>query len=96
MVDLSIAEIPHASGEIKFRYSRYLTGDGSKWIRHGLFRAYHENGALASEGTYEHGVENGIWHDYYPNGKLAAQGNYEQGIQIGVWQYWNEDGSLSD
>ncbi|HQS59437.1 MAG: hypothetical protein B7Y56_09870 [Gallionellales bacterium 35-53-114] len=95
MADLEIAEIPYPSGNIKFRYSRYPSEDGSKWIRHGLFRAYHEDGTLSSEGIYEHGSENGIWHDYHPNGTLAAQGSYENGIQVGVWQYWNEDGSLS-
>ena len=93
MADLNIAEIPYPSGQIRFRYSRYLSSDGSNWIRHGIFRAYHENGALASEGTYEHGVEHGIWHDYHTNGQLAATGNYEQGKEVGSWQYWNEDGS---
>ena len=95
MADLEVAEIPHPSGNLKFRYSRYQSDDGTKWIRHGLFRAYHENGVLASEGTYEQGVENGIWCDYHPNGTLAAQGNYENGKEIALWRYWNEDGSLS-
>lgn len=96
MDELNIAEITHASGAIKFRYARYLSEDGRKWIRHGLFCEYHENGAVISEGTYEHGAEHGLWRDYYPNGQLAAEGSYEHGREIGVWRYWKPDGSAQD
>ncbi|MBI1891267.1 MAG: hypothetical protein HYS18_11505 [Burkholderiales bacterium] len=96
MADLNIAEIPHASGQVRYRYSRYLSEDGTRWIRHGLFREYHENGAIISEGNYEHGVEHGLWRDYYPNGKLAAEGQYDKGIECGRWRYWNADGSVSE
>ena len=37
---LHIAEIPYETGEIQYRYARYLSADGSRWIRRGLFRAY--------------------------------------------------------
>lgn len=87
MADLNIAEIPHPSGNIKFRYSRYISEDGSKWIRHGLFEAFHESGMLASSGNYEHGNENGLWSDYHENGQLAAEGRYENGEQVGIWNY---------
>lgn len=93
MADLQIAEIPYPSGTIRFRYSRYLAADGSTWIRHGLFRAYHENGSLASEGTYEHGKESGAWRDYHPNGQLAAAGAYASGVESGAWQYWSANGT---
>ena len=91
-MDLNIAEIPFDSGIIKFRYSRYLASDKSKWIRHGLFRAFHLNGNLASEGEYEHGFENGIWKDFHENGLLASEGKYKNGKKFGVWRYWNSDG----
>ena len=55
MAELEIAEISHDSGALRYRYGRYLAPDGGRWIRHGLFVAYHENGAIASEGTYEPG-----------------------------------------
>jgi antitoxin component YwqK of YwqJK toxin-antitoxin module len=93
--ELNIAEIPYETGEIRFRYSRYMATDGTKWIRHGLFRAYHKNGALASEGNYADGVEQGRWRDYHENGKLAAEGQYENGQEVGEWKYWNADGSVS-
>lgn len=93
MADLEIAEIPYPSGQVKFRYARYLSADGTKWIRHGLFQAFHENGALASEGSYEHGVEHGPWRDFHQNSLPAAEGLYERGQEVGAWRYWNEDGS---
>ena len=94
MDELHIAEIPYPSGAIRFRYSRYLAADGSGWLRHGSFRAYHENGALASEGNYEHGQEHGPWRDYHPNGQLAAEGRYLRGTEVGAWQYWSADGAI--
>ena len=59
MPDLIIAEIPYDTGEVRLRYARYLSDDGTRWIRHGLFRSYHLNGNLASEGTYLDGAEEG-------------------------------------
>lgn len=93
MADLDIAEIPYPSGNIKFRYARYLSEDGTKWLRHGLFCEYHENGGVLSEGTYVHGVEHGEWRDYYPNGQLAAAGAYAQGVESGTWRYWDVSGN---
>jgi antitoxin component YwqK of YwqJK toxin-antitoxin module len=90
--ELNIAEIPYETGEIRFRYSRYMASDGSKWIRHGLFRAYHKNGTLASEGNYVDGLENGVWRDYHENGRLAAEGTYEKGQEVGLWKYWDGNG----
>jgi antitoxin component YwqK of YwqJK toxin-antitoxin module len=93
--DLNIAEIPFDSGNIKYRYTRYMSPDGTKWVRHGLFVAYHPNGAVASEGNYVDGAEHGLWRDYHVNGQLAAEGNYEAGQEVGEWRYWNSDGSHS-
>lgn len=95
MDDLNIAEIPYESGEVNFRYSRYLSADGTKWIRHGLFRRHYEDGTLASEGLYEHGTEPGLWRDYHPNGQLAAEGHYDHGVESGSWRYWDSNGNAS-
>jgi antitoxin component YwqK of YwqJK toxin-antitoxin module len=96
MEELNIAEIPYESGTIRFRYSRYLSGDGTKWIRHGLFRAFHENGSLASEGNYTDGVEDGLWRDYHENGQLAAEGNYECGVEVDPWRHWDSNGAVRE
>ena len=95
MSELNIAEIAYESGAIRFRYSRYLSDDGTRWVRHGLFRAFYENGSLASEGNYTHGVEHGVWRDYHENGQLAAEGNYENGVEAGEWRHWESTGAPS-
>jgi antitoxin component YwqK of YwqJK toxin-antitoxin module len=91
-MQLEIAEIPYESGAIKYLYSRYLSEDGARWIRHGLFTAFHENGTKASELHYEHGTEHGESIDFHPNGQMAAQGQYNEGKEHGLWRYWTEDG----
>ena len=58
-----------------------------------MFQAYHPDGTLASEGTYEHGVEHGLWRDYHTTGKLAAEGDYDHGSEVGVWRFWRQDGT---
>jgi antitoxin component YwqK of YwqJK toxin-antitoxin module len=94
MPELNIAEIPYEDGEIHYRYARYMSDDGTRWVRHGLFRAYHPNGVLASEGSYVDGQEHGLWTDYHENGQIAARGRYEKGEEASGWEFWNEDGSL--
>ena len=91
--DLNIAEIFYETGEIKFRYARVMSPDGSRWIRHGLFCEYHQNGQVISEGNYAMGKEQGLWRDFYPNGQVAAEGNYEDGVEVGHWRHWDPDGN---
>lgn len=93
MADLDIAEIPYESGVIRFRYARYLSDDGTRWVRHGRFVAYTEEGTVCSEGHYEHGLEQGEWMDFHLNGQVAAQGHYEKGKVVGIWQFWKPDGT---
>ena len=93
MSELTIAEIPYENGGLRFRYARRLSSDGSRWIRHGRFEAYHPNGEMASEGEYSDGVEHGIWRDYHDNDQLAAEGAYDQGEEVGVWRFWSSDGT---
>ena len=95
MIELNIAEIPFENGGVRFRYTRYMSSDGVRWIRHGLFRAYYPDGELASEGHYVDGLENGLWRDFHKNGQLAAAGHYQNGEEVGVWEFWNEDGSVT-
>ena len=92
-MDLDIAEIFYESGKLQYRYSRYLANDGSKWIRHGLFTAFHDNGERASEGAYVDGLEEGVWRDFHENGLVAAEGTYAKGHEAGTWRYWNADGT---
>lgn len=93
---LYIAEIPYENGTIRFRYSRIMSKDGTQWIRHGLYKEYHPNGVLASEGEYEYGKETGLWKDYHDNGQLAATGEYKDGMEVGIWQYWDKAGNQEE
>jgi antitoxin component YwqK of YwqJK toxin-antitoxin module len=90
---LHLAEIPHESGAIRFRYARVMSADGTRWIRHGLFVEYSETGAVVAEGSYADGSEDGLWRAFHPNGNLAAEGCYRDGREVGVWRFWSADGS---
>ncbi len=90
---LHIAEIPYESGELRFRFARRLSDDGTKWIREGRFVEYSPSGQVLSEGEYENDTEHGFWRDYYENGQLAAEGCYDHGKEVGIWRFWNEDGT---
>lgn len=93
---LNIAEITDESGRLVARYSRYLAADGSQWVRHGLYVAYHPSGQVISEVNYEHGLEEGLGRDYYENGQLAAEGYYRAGEEEGLWRFWARDGTEQD
>jgi antitoxin component YwqK of YwqJK toxin-antitoxin module len=92
MTELNVAEIPFEGGGIRFRYARKLGPGGDRWLRHGLFQAFHPNGQKASEGLYQEGVEHGLWRDFHENGQIAAEGQYAEGVEVGAWKYWNENG----
>ena len=91
--EMSIAEVPHESGAIKYRYARVMSPDGTRWMRRGLFVEYHEDGTVASEGQYVDGKEDGLWRDFYPNGQIAAEGHYQRGREIGTWRFWSSFGA---
>lgn len=93
LVELQLAEVFYATGEIRFRYSRYKTPTG-EWVRHGLFLAYHPNGIVACMGQYNDGFETGQWTDFYPNGQRSAEGFYVLGQEDGAWKFWSDDGVL--
>lgn len=93
---LYIAEIMYETGELRFRYSRKMSPDGTRWIRDGRFEEFYKNGNLASEGNYDDGLEEGYWKDYHENGKLAAEGYYSKGKETGTWRYYDEDGRLEE
>lgn len=93
---LYIAEIFYKTGELRYRYSRKMSADGTKWIRDGRFEEYYQNGNLASEGTYDDGLEDGYWKDYHENGNIAAEGYYSQGKETGTWRFYDEQGKLEE
>ena len=93
---LYIAEILYETGELRYRYSRKMSPDGTMWIRDGFFEEYYQNGSLASEGLYNDGLEDGYWKDYHENGNIAAEGYYSEGKEIGKWIYYDEQGKVEE
>src|SRR5690349_10194473 len=91
--EIEIAEFPYQSGKVKFRFARYLSRDGSHWIRHGQFQAFYENGQIASEGQYDQGKESGLWRNFHENGQVAVEGSYQEGKKVGEWRYWDASGA---
>ena len=90
--ELCIAEIPYETGELRWRYSRYLADDGSGWVRHGLSVQYYRNGQVAAQGEYVDGQESGKWRTYHENGQLASEGFYRAGKETGRWRFWDSRG----
>ena len=93
--DLNIAEIPYESGAIRYRYSRVMSEDRTRWIRHGLFVEYAESGAILCEGNYVHGKEQGLWRTFHENGQVASEGNYSDGTEEGLWHFWSANGEVA-
>lgn len=89
---LDVVCYPNGKGGTLCRFSRYFSADGNRWVRHGRFVQYHDNGRVATEGDYQDGLEVDVWQDYHPNGQLAAEGMYGSGKEIGYWWFWNENG----
>lgn len=92
---LEKAETKSQDGGLRFQFTRYQDASG-KWVRHGGFRAFYADGVLASEGSYEDGLEQGPWKDFHDNGKVAAEGAYRAGKEHGAWRYYGSEGKLEE
>ena len=49
---------------------------------------FHDNGAIAQQGTFMNGKLDGVWKAYDVNGKKISQGNYTSGEKSGKWFFW--------
>lgn len=91
---LYIAEIMYETGELRYRYSRKKSSEGTRWIREGSFVEYYQNGNMCSEGYFIDGLEDGYWKDYHENGILAAEGYYSKGKETGTWRFFDDQANL--
>jgi antitoxin component YwqK of YwqJK toxin-antitoxin module len=64
-------------------------------VKHGRWIAWHSNGQIRVEGTYDHGIPEGQFTWWYPNRQKAAVGNYRKGQKHGLWVWWHENGQKS-
>lgn len=81
--DLNIAEIPYEGGSVRFRYSRFLSDDGLRWIRHGMFVAYAEDGAILSEGSTSMGKSKVFGATIIRMDNLPAKEHMRTGVNMG-------------
>ncbi len=84
---MHLAEIPYETGELRFRYTRMLSDDCTRWIRHGLFCGYHRNGTVISEGHYALGCEGVVWRDFDETGAPPTEGHCFDGAETGEWRF---------
>ena len=63
--------------------------------RHGVYREWHANGQLRSEGKFDHGasVDKFTW--WHPNGQKAVEGSFSDGQKSGRWIWWHASGAKS-
>ena len=71
-----------------------LEGEKVNGKRHGIWKAYHENGFLWSEGKFWYGKRKGFSSVYYKNGKTQMEGSYKNDLKVGVWKVWDMKGTL--
>lgn len=60
--------------------------------RAGKYRSWHENGALASEGSFADDREIGRWKFFHADGRLAAEGSFGRGERVGPWETFHPGG----
>jgi antitoxin component YwqK of YwqJK toxin-antitoxin module len=65
-------------------------------INVGLWKFWHENGKLSSEGEYRNGEREGLWKFWNENGELSSEGEYINGEREGLWKFPDISGSDND
>ena len=58
----------------------------------GLWRVWHENGQLWTEGNYKDGKLDGLHRRWYDDGQLRWEYNYKDGELDGLFRSWHENG----
>lgn len=66
----------------------------NKTLRHGYWKAWHDNGKLSSEGEYDRGNRIGTWRYYNYDGWLEIEGVYRDDKQYGTWNWYNSKGEV--
>jgi len=62
--------------------------------KHGVERAWYENGHLMMEHTFVDGKRHGRWRWFFPDGRPNLEANYVNGELLGPWRMWDPDGRL--
>jgi hypothetical protein len=92
VVDGPITSASYNTGAALYQGEQALA-DG-KWVRHGLWRAWHSDGKPWEEGAYHDGEEDGPWRWWYEDGTPLATGTFERGRHVGGWTYYHSSGQV--
>jgi antitoxin component YwqK of YwqJK toxin-antitoxin module len=70
-----------------------MEGDVRNGQRHGLWTAYHPNGAVQSRSEYRDGELNGPTTTFRPDGALLYRGQNANGHPVGAWSFHDAMGT---
>lgn len=62
-----------------------------RWILHGAYESWHENGQRHEKGAYEQGHRTGTWTIRDEEGKVREKGDYLRGLRDGRWKLYIVD-----
>lgn len=83
----------HANGNLYVEFGQ-KTGPDGKPMRHGLIRAWHENGEQQQIGSYRDGKLSGHWRYWDDMGHLEREGDYDESKREGEWKEFYPLGQL--
>jgi hypothetical protein len=63
-------------------------------VRHGYYKVYHDNGNVALEHTYNHGVLDGAERIYHEDGSLSGNLSLKNGNYEGPFVYYHPEGTV--
>ena len=75
-------------------YQVYWEPAYSRYVQHGYYEGFHEDGALRVAGQYRHGNRIGLWIEWYQNGKKKGEINWADGKPEGEVTEWYENGQV--
>jgi antitoxin component YwqK of YwqJK toxin-antitoxin module len=84
----------YENGQLKERYSfkPIYTPHVDELARFGPAVSYHENGILASKGSYMDSNKDGTWLFYDMNGNLYEENYYKDNLKTGTWKGYYSNG----
>jgi hypothetical protein len=88
---IEVLETTDYDGRVVSRAEGYRDENG-KFVYHGTFTTYHDNGLPKREEHYVHGVTHGERTSWYENGQISGQGYYDHGRETGIWSAWWPNG----
>ena len=89
-----IREIQPHTGTLAAQYEAYRDGKTDDPVRHGYYRAYHEDGTVKRVGQYRDGTMVGEWRDVYDNGQTRKAGVLRDGEEDGTWVAYRRNGRI--